>query len=514
MDQPHSTASESPRFADRLWSIATSPYVWGGAATYAFYAGLPHLPAHRELAERYFTAHPVEYVQTVLFFVALFILLRKLLGLRGQRAALQACTSPAVDASLNGTDQLHAALAGWAASLPKTRRPSWVAQRFADVRQYLQLRPSSDSLQAHLKELDERAGDELHNSFNLLQTINWAIPIMGFLGTVLGITMAIFNLDVNHLDASLSDVTFNLAVAFDTTAVALCHSVILVFLYLFVKGAEERVQSQIAGFCRQHILPLFPGESQQPNLLLEAEAAAAQQLVDRTGELIDTQTKLWTDSIEALRERWSGTLETQQQSLVQSLELGTEATLNRHADQLAALRGELLQAFERLSEQRIEAERELRAREAAIVERWEAGSAKLAGALAASQSAADERTARMLSELTSQFDGWRTQLQSTTASLQDRLGASTQAADERSARLLNELATHFDGWRLQLQSATGALETHVGRLTEQEARVCDLLEQGDSVISLEEKLTGNLHPRLRRSAPARRGLAPGRASDW
>ncbi|MBL8850334.1 MAG: MotA/TolQ/ExbB proton channel family protein [Planctomycetaceae bacterium] len=452
MTQTHSTSSDSPRFSDRVRSLATSPYLWGGAATYAFYAAIPHLPAHRELAERYFTAHPVEYVQTVLFFVGFFILLRKLIGLRGQRAALRACAAPVASGSQNGIEQLQAVLAGWLSSLPKSRQPTWVAQRFADIRQYLQLRPSSDALQAHLKELDERAGDELHNSFNLLQTINWAIPIMGFLGTVLGITMAIFNLDVNHLDASLSDVTFNLAVAFDTTAVALCHSVILVFLYLFVKGSEERVQLQIASFCRQHILPLFPGEQQQPNLLLEAEADAARQLVERTGQLIDSQTKLWTDSIEALRERWTGTLETQQQSLVQSLELGTEATLSRHADQLAALRGELTQAFERLSQQRMEAERELRTREAAIVERWEAGSAKLADALAANQSAADERTARMLSQLSAQFDGWRS----------------------------------------QLQSATSALETHVGRLTEQEARVCDLLEQGDSVISLEEKLNGNL----------------------
>lgn len=459
MDAQQTPGADGPRFTDRLWAVATSPYVWGSAATVGFYMGLPHLPVYRELAERYFCAHPVEYVQTTLFFIGLFILVRKLLRLRTQRAALRSCvlqaargdvpvTFPAESAAAR--QQLTASLNGWSAGIGATRKRTWLAQRLANVREYLQARPSADGLEAQLKDLEERAGDELHDSFTLVQTINWAIPILGFLGTVLGITMAIFNLDVNHLDASLSEVTFNLAVAFDTTAVALCHSLILVFLYLFVKGAEERTLAQVGSFCRRHILPLLPASP--PGPLLAAEAAAAKQLVERTDALIESQTLLWTESIENLRSRWSGTLSVQQESLSQSLQTGTQATLAQHADHLAELRRELLQALEQMSHQRAAAEARLHAQESALVARWEAGTTQLATVL----------------------------------------GAAQQAADERTARLVGELSVQVANWQSQLQAATASLDGHIHRLMEQESRVCDLLERGDDVASLEQTLTQNL----------------------
>ncbi|MEI2659369.1 MAG: MotA/TolQ/ExbB proton channel family protein [Bifidobacterium adolescentis] len=52
----------------------------------------------------------------------------------------------------------------------------------------------------------------------LIRTITWAVPILGFLGTVIGITMAIANITPDQLESSLGEVTAGLAVAFDTTA--------------------------------------------------------------------------------------------------------------------------------------------------------------------------------------------------------------------------------------------------------------------------------------------------------
>ncbi|MEX0585513.1 MAG: MotA/TolQ/ExbB proton channel family protein, partial [Pirellulales bacterium] len=379
--------------------------LWGGLATLGFYWSVPHLPVYRELAQRYFCAHPVEYVQTALFFVGLSILLRKLLDLRSQRSALLtsatlAESAPArPDATADDELQPNAAsslvrdtLSGWLSQLTGAQRRSGIAQRLTEISRYVQQRPDADAVEQQLKDLEDRAGDDLHDSYALLQTIIWAIPIMGFLGTVLGITVAIANLDVNQLDSSLSAVTFNLAVAFDTTAVALSHSLILVFLYLFAKRSEERVYVQVGEFCRCHILSLIPGAQPHTSPLLAAESAAARQLVERTGELIDAQTQLWSESIEALRKRWTGTLDAQQQSLTQALESGTQASLGQHADHLADLRGEFVQALGQLSRQRAEAEAALRAQEAALVGRWEAGTDKLASVLGAAQQAADDRT--------------------------------------------------------------------------------------------------------------------------
>src|SRR5262245_23604503 len=97
---PGNTRMEATRFeamdVGRLREIVrrwgTSPYFSGAAATVVFYLAIPHLPASRELAERYFRAHPVEYVQTALFFGGLCLLIWRMAGLRAERAAVRACT--------------------------------------------------------------------------------------------------------------------------------------------------------------------------------------------------------------------------------------------------------------------------------------------------------------------------------------------------------------------------------------------------------------------------------------
>ncbi|MEZ6065507.1 MAG: MotA/TolQ/ExbB proton channel family protein [Planctomycetaceae bacterium] len=87
--------------------------------------------------------------------------------------------------------------------------------------------------------------DRTHDSYSLLQTITWAVPIVGFLGTVMGITLAIANVTPEQLDTSLPEVTGGLAVAFDTTAVALSESILLVFGYFYVKRSELRLLGDI-----------------------------------------------------------------------------------------------------------------------------------------------------------------------------------------------------------------------------------------------------------------------------
>ena len=75
--------------------------------------------------------------------------------------------------------------------------------------------------------LAELGSGRLHDGYALIRTITWAVPILGFLGTVIGITMAIANITPDKLEASLPEVTAGLAVAFDTTALSLALSMLL-----------------------------------------------------------------------------------------------------------------------------------------------------------------------------------------------------------------------------------------------------------------------------------------------
>lgn len=91
--------------------------------------------------------------------------------------------------------------------------------------------------------------DESHmdSSYGLLSGIVWVIPILGFIGTVVGLSGAIggfgavLNTDasISSLRDSLAPVTGNLGIAFDTTFVALVLSMIIQMLMTFLRKQEE-----------------------------------------------------------------------------------------------------------------------------------------------------------------------------------------------------------------------------------------------------------------------------------
>ena len=85
--------------------------------------------------------------------------------------------------------------------------------------------------------------------------INWAIPILGFIGTVLGISLATQSLasllDTTEADFSqlLSSALSPLGIAFDTTLIALSLSVILTLVQTLVFRWEEK---QLLQFEQSH----------------------------------------------------------------------------------------------------------------------------------------------------------------------------------------------------------------------------------------------------------------------
>lgn len=74
--------------------------------------------------------------------------------------------------------------------------------------------------------------------YSMLRYIVWVIPTIGFIGTVIGIAWTLYQVDPNAPD--LRKLTGSLAVAFNTTLVALILSAILVFFLHLVQRWEER----------------------------------------------------------------------------------------------------------------------------------------------------------------------------------------------------------------------------------------------------------------------------------
>jgi biopolymer transport protein ExbB/TolQ len=354
---------------------AASPWFWGGVMTWGFYQAIPLLPVYSALAHRYFCGHEITYAEAGLFFVGMAILFGKLLSLGAEKRATR-LVLPEVGGDVEEwCGAVERSLAGWPARMHHT----WFARRLHDLTQFLAQRKSAEGIDAHARRLSDEASDDHYNSFALLQTITWAIPILGFLGTVIGITMAIANLTPEQLDKSLNTVTNGLGVAFDTTAQALALSMILVFSYLFVKRAEQQVLARIDDRITHEVIARLPLQSALPHPLLEAETHAAQDLIARTESLIAKQTALWQESVEGLRQRWTRTLDTQQEQLAHVLTDGMQHSLKDHAGLLKSLRQEFVTAYQLITEeaaQQIELARVRQAEQqqqvqAALTETWQ-----------------------------------------------------------------------------------------------------------------------------------------------
>lgn len=331
-------------------SLVSSPIIWGTAVTVAFYALIPVLPLQREFMQRYFCSHWILYATTWLFAMGLAILVVKALIIPRERSAFafNLVRNPNLRQASDRGRRLEL-LERSVASLPPRVRRSELARRYSDVCEYLSARHGESSLEDHLKYLHEVAGERLHDSYALIRTITWAIPILGFLGTVIGITMAIANITPDQLEKSMSEITGGLAVAFDTTALSLSLSMILVFVSFVVERAEQQILGRVEVAGMREIAPLLASTSLTDSPLMQAEQYAASSMLDRTEQMIQWQTTLWQESLDRLRVRWEQVVQQQQTEFTQTIQAGLHATLTQHNQELSEARHELSEKFTRLS---------------------------------------------------------------------------------------------------------------------------------------------------------------------
>ena len=80
--------SSVTKIANLTQTITKSPIVWGLLAAAAFYALVHGGPLDTASSIRYFTEHPVEYAETVMFAIGVAALLLKLPDILGQRLGL------------------------------------------------------------------------------------------------------------------------------------------------------------------------------------------------------------------------------------------------------------------------------------------------------------------------------------------------------------------------------------------------------------------------------------------
>jgi biopolymer transport protein ExbB/TolQ len=108
-------------------------------------------------------------------------------------------------------------------------------------------------------EHDESAMD---TSYSVLRGFIWAIPVLGFIGTVLGLSEAIgafggvlgSSAEMEEVTGALRSVTGGLATAFETTLEALVAALAIQLVATFLRKSEEEFLDDSREYCHRNVV--------------------------------------------------------------------------------------------------------------------------------------------------------------------------------------------------------------------------------------------------------------------
>ena len=99
----------------------------------------------------------------------------------------------------------------------------------------------------------ESESERLDSELSMIRYIAWAIPSIGFLGTVRGIGQALGQAH-KAVQGDIAGVTQSLGVAFNSTFVALLISIVIMFLLHQLQLAQERLALDAEEYCDARLI--------------------------------------------------------------------------------------------------------------------------------------------------------------------------------------------------------------------------------------------------------------------
>jgi len=322
--------------------LIRSPILWGAALSFGFF-GLIHMGViTNPLVIRYLAGHWVEYVEVVMFFVGLAALLIKGAEIRSQRKDVTAeWLEPIPEGGQNPADaQSLAASLVEADGKGNPDQSSYLVRRLREAIDLVVRTGSADTLEDHLKYLSDLDAARAAQSYGLVRFVIWAIPIMGFLGTVIGITDAIACLSPSQLD-NMTGVVAGLGTAFDTTAIALGLSMVLMLLQFVVDRSGQALLGEVDEAAWTALAGRFQSLAGDGGATF-AVARLAETVSRSSNQLLEAQTQSWRALERTAATSLAQVLDDAGRTLNASLAASLDGTLGRWGDTLVAAHDKLL----------------------------------------------------------------------------------------------------------------------------------------------------------------------------
>lgn len=321
------------RFTKFLEWLLRSPVLWGGVAGLSFYAALNQGWINSPQLVRYMAGHPVEYCTGIAFFVGLAALAIRFLDQAGQFATLDNVTlglKPIGGLPISACDELIQMLD----ELPLSAQKNLLARRLRDALEMVRRKDSADAIEQNLQYLEELDRARIQSSYSLVKIIVWAMPVLGFLGTVIGITVAIAELTPETMEKSMPAVTHGLGIAFDTTAQALALTMIVMFLKHAVERSDSRLLDVVDARAAEELVGRFQftGTDSDPNVA--SIRRMSEQVVTAVESLASRQAEIWRSSIDETHQQWADVSTSTSKIIQDSLTVVMRQALEEHARRL------------------------------------------------------------------------------------------------------------------------------------------------------------------------------------
>lgn len=287
-----------------------------------------------ETALRYLTGHPISKLSVAMFLIGASSLLMIAFNIFSQFATegelrfAPLSDSDFLDASKTDDEEAAVAFGQQLLESPRSVQSHYLWQRLTNSLLYVYRNGSAAGVDDEMKYLAELDLDRQQQRYSLVRILIWATPMLGFLGTVLGISQALGGISVgadNDFESMMNGLRGSLYVAFDTTALALTLSMVLMFVQFLVDRFETQLLAVVDQRTRSEIYRQF--ESASGSTEEDSVERLGQHLLLATREMMMTQTDIWKRTIGSAEQAWASSLTETNDRVRASWEESVESTV-------------------------------------------------------------------------------------------------------------------------------------------------------------------------------------------
>jgi DNA-directed RNA polymerase subunit RPC12/RpoP len=196
-------------------------------------------------------------------------------------------------------------------SLPREAAGSFLVTRCLRGLEHFRVRKSASDTATMLSSQSDIDASSVDASYTMFHVFIWAIPILGFLGTVIGVSTAVGGFtgtlenssDIGGLKEGLRSITSGLGTAFDTTLVALTMAMLLTFPVSSLQKYEGDILGQIDEYTNENFLRrLDDGLEGGAERGIGGSRSEVAQAIDKALAPHRIQLEAWTQSVRSIGE--------------------------------------------------------------------------------------------------------------------------------------------------------------------------------------------------------------------